>query len=548
MNYNQFLLLMRRIETKNIIFINLILLFAIVLFFYSCANVASLSGGPKDTIPPKLDSLKSTENFKTNFRPDKIVLNFNEWIELRNQNQILVSPPTGKKPEIKLKGKSVIIQFDKSDTLRDNTTYNINFGKSIVDYTEANPYTNFSYIFSTGDHIDSLELKGKILNSFDKKAEKDYYVMLYESDQDSIVAKSQPYYFAISDDKGDFRISNIKEGKYKIFTLKDANANFLYDNTSEMIGFQDSMVNITNDSLKKQIELSVFLPDLPLIVKESSIADFGKIKLVYSRKPDSLKILNSSLPIHSTEIFQDSTLVWFEQKNQKDSISLIIESENKQDTLNLKTRKNFSTAPLIYKASKSGFSLHPDKAIVLEFNQPVHILNRDLIEITDTLNVKYEFNILNDSISKRKLLLKSLLKENSKYNLKILPGAFQSNFDQKNDTIISEIKTLKRENFGTMICKFDSLNFNNQYIFRLLQKETRLEERIINGKSQIELKYTGLEPGIYTLEVIIDENKNGRWNSGNYYLKQQSEKAFKFQLNELKRNWEQVEKLKIKSQ
>jgi len=88
---------MHRIKTKNIILVSTILFFAIILFFYSCANVASLSGGPKDTIPPKLDSLKSTANFKTNFIPDKIVLNFNEWIELRNQNQILVSPPTGKK-------------------------------------------------------------------------------------------------------------------------------------------------------------------------------------------------------------------------------------------------------------------------------------------------------------------------------------------------------------------------------------------------------------------------------------------------------------------
>jgi len=539
---------MHRIKTKNIILVSTILFFAIILFFYSCANVASLSGGPKDTIAPKLDSLKSTANFKTNFIPDKIVLNFNEWIELRNQNQILVSPPTGKKLEIKLKGKSIIIQFDKSDTLRENTTYNINFGKSIVDYTESNPYTNFSYIFSTGDHIDSLELKGKIINSFDKKAEKDYYVMLYESDQDSIVAKSKPYYFAISDDKGDFRISNLKEGKYKIFALKDANANFLYDNTSEMIGFHDTLVQVANDSLKKPIELSVFLPDLPLIIKESSITDFGKIKLVYSRHPDSLKILYSSLPIHSTEIFNDSTLIWFEQKNQKDSINLIIESENKLDTLNLKSRKNFSNSPLIYRSSKSGLSLHPDKAIVLEFNQPVNILNRDLIEITDTMGVKYEFSIWNDSLSKRKLFLKSLLKENSKYNLKILPGAFQSNFDQKNDTIISIIKTLKRENFGTLICKFDSLDINNQYIFRLMQKESKLDEMIIKGKNQIEFKYIGLEPGIYNMEVIIDENKNNRWNSGNYYLKQQSEKVFKFQLNELKRNWEQVEKLKIKSQ
>lgn len=537
---------MHSIKTKNIILNNLILLFASIIIFYSCANVASLSGGPKDLVPPILDSLKSTANFKTNYKPDKIVLNFNEWIELRNQNQILVSPPTGKRPEFKLKGKSIIIQFDKYDTLRDNTTYSINFGKSIVDYTEANPYTNFSFIFSTGDHIDSLELKGKIINSFDKKAEKDYYVMLYDSDQDSIVANSKPYYFAISDDKGDFRISNIKEGKYKIFALKDANANFLYDNTSEMIGFLDTMVQVKNDTISRPIELSVFLPDLPLIIKESSITDYGKIKIVYSRKPDSLKILYSSLPIHSTEIFPDSTLIWFEQKIPRDSINLIIESENKKDTLDLKSKKNFKPSPLIFKASKSGMSLHPDKVIVLEFNQPLNILNHDLIEITDTLGTKYEINISNDSLSKRKLLLKFPIKENTKYNLKILPGAFQTNFDQTNDTIITVIKTLKRENFGTMICKFDSLDINNQYIFRLLQKETKIEELIIKGKNQIELKYIGLDPGIYTLEVISDDNKNGRWNSGNYYLKQQSEKVFKFQLNELKRNWEQVEKLKIK--
>lgn len=525
----------------------LIYIFFTILVFTGCANIATLSGGPKDLLAPRMDSLKSTPNFQTRYKPLKVNLHFDEWIILKNQDQILVSPPVPKKPKVKQKGKHISIEFDKKDTLRENTTYNMNFGNSICDFTEGNPVSNFSFVFSTGDKIDSLEFEGKVLNSYENKPEKDFLVMLYDQKDDSVVIKSEPYYFAYTNESGSFRITNIREGLFKVFVLKDANANFLYDNVSEKIGFIDTMVRISADTLKSKIEIKVFQPDIAVQIKDKNIADYGKISLALSRKPDSLKILNSTVKILEKESIKDSVFVWFDTSEPFDSIQLVIKIEDKTDSLNIKQRKKFNK-PAILKAlvPKGIVSIHPDKAILLDFNQPVFLIDTTGIEISDTGKVRQVFTVKNDSLNLRQFRINGNWKDDMVYSITVLPGVFKGLHNQFNDSISMNFRTLKRSDFGTLICQIDSLDTETQYIIQLKQKENIIAERIIRDKSVEELKFPGLEPGNYMIDVIIDDNKNGRWNGGNYFRKLQSEKTLKFQLNELKKNWDQVEKLSIK--
>ncbi|MEM9850056.1 MAG: Ig-like domain-containing protein, partial [Bacteroidota bacterium] len=144
-----------------------IIIFSSLIFssfiLIQCANPGTLTGGPKDEQPPRLDSLESTPNLQTNFEVQDIVLTFDEWIKLNNPfTQIVVSPPLDPKPEVSLKGKSVLIEFDETTELRANATYTINFGEAIQDLTEGNPAENLRFVFSTGDFIDSLEVSGQI--------------------------------------------------------------------------------------------------------------------------------------------------------------------------------------------------------------------------------------------------------------------------------------------------------------------------------------------------------------------------------------------------
>src|ERR1017187_10000846 len=159
-----------------------------------CAQIVTPGGGPKDTKPPHVIKY-SPDSAAINFKSKRIVILFNEFIQLNDvQKNLLISPPMKKMPDVKVKGKMLVI--DLKDSLKKNTTYTFNFGKSIKDYTEGNTLEDFQYVFSTGTYIDSLQLSGKIKNGFDLKTEKDILVMLYDSLNDSVPYKKLPSYFA----------------------------------------------------------------------------------------------------------------------------------------------------------------------------------------------------------------------------------------------------------------------------------------------------------------------------------------------------------------
>ncbi|MEK6616765.1 MAG: Ig-like domain-containing protein, partial [Bacteroidota bacterium] len=144
-----------------------------------CAQIVNPNGGPKDVSPPHAVKY-IPDSAKTNFSTKNIVIVFDEYIQLNDlQKQLVISPPMNIQPEIKVKGKSLLIEL--KDTLRKNTTYTFNFGNSIRDFTEANALEDFQYVFSTGSFIDSLKLSGAVKNAFDLKTEKGILVMLYDT-------------------------------------------------------------------------------------------------------------------------------------------------------------------------------------------------------------------------------------------------------------------------------------------------------------------------------------------------------------------------------
>ena len=205
------------------------------LFWVGCANIVSPQGGPKDVVPPQIDTLQSTPFGQTNFKGKQITLTFNEWISLDNPQQILISPPLKRRADISLKNKSVVVRW--TDTLRENTTYSLSFGKAIRDYTEGNVAQNLRFAFSTGSVIDTLRTEGNVADALTGIAVKEVLVQLYDTFQDSVVRKQSPNYFAITDETGHFSIENVKAGTYKIIALKDVNSNYRYDQDGEAIAF-----------------------------------------------------------------------------------------------------------------------------------------------------------------------------------------------------------------------------------------------------------------------------------------------------------------------
>lgn len=225
---------------KNIFQIPVILISA-VLVFVACAQQGAPTGGPEDVDPPTvLES--SPENYSINFEENRIQITFDEFLNMTNFTQeLVVSPPMEEKPVIKMKNKTLIIDFEEE--LKEDVTYTFNFGEGISDLNEGNTLLNYEYVFSTGNYLDSLSIKGTLRNALDLTApEPPIFVMLYRELADTMPLTTIPYYVGRTDKEGNFAVNNLKEGVYKMFVLKDGNNNFLFDLPSEQIAFLDTSV------------------------------------------------------------------------------------------------------------------------------------------------------------------------------------------------------------------------------------------------------------------------------------------------------------------
>ena len=223
------------------------------LFLFSCAQQGSPSGGPKDLDPPEV--LESNpDNYSTNFLDKKISITFDEYLDMGNFTQeLVVSPPMEEKPEVRLKSKTLIIDFEEE--LKKDVTYTFNFGDGIKDLNEKNILQNYEYVFSTGDYLDSLSIKGRLRNASDLSIpEGQISVMLYNELNDSLPLKEIPYYIGRGDVEGNYAVNNLRPDVYKLFVLKDGNNNFLFDAQTEEIAFLDSSL-VLNANYIQQILL-----------------------------------------------------------------------------------------------------------------------------------------------------------------------------------------------------------------------------------------------------------------------------------------------------
>ena len=211
--------------------------------------------GPKDTQPPQVIKIRPP-NYSAHFKGDRFEIDFDEFIELNNINQsLLISPPMDELPDFKAKGKTLLVKFNEE--LKENTTYTLFFGDAIVDITEKNPVIENTYIFSTGDRVDSMSMEGKVINAIDLQPAADVFVMLYkvtdkavtlndngnrDIELDSMPMLFKPFYLSKTNENGQYKFNGLADEKYLIFALRDLNSNHIFDQPTEEIAFLDSLV------------------------------------------------------------------------------------------------------------------------------------------------------------------------------------------------------------------------------------------------------------------------------------------------------------------
>ena len=298
----------------------------LVIIGYSCASMGTPDGGPYDEMPPKF--VKSTPHLReVNVKNKKFELEFDEFIKLEKASEkVVISPPQLEQPEIKVVGKKVVGEF--LDELKDSTTYTIDFSDAIVDNNEGNPMGHFTYSFSTGASIDTMEVSGTVLNAADLEPIKGIQVGLHKNLNDSAFTKLPFDRVSRTDSRGHFSIRGVAPGKYRIYALMDGNQNYLFDSKTEAIAFSDSIIipsmmpatrqdTIWKDTLTidtiKTVGYTRFMPDdiILRVFKEENTRQFfsrsqrdkeNHFILKFSAKADTLPTL-TGLNFDATDAF-----------------------------------------------------------------------------------------------------------------------------------------------------------------------------------------------------------------------------------------------------
>ncbi|TDE01551.1 Ig-like domain-containing protein [Flavobacterium sandaracinum] len=524
---------------NNLRYAFLLLLFIVV----GCAKRGSITGGLKDTIAPVLKA-SYPENFSKNFKGNEIKLVFDENIKLKNLNkQLIISPPMKNEPLILPTTASKTITIKIKDTLQANTTYSFNFGQSIADNNEGNPFNQFKYVFSTGDYIDSLSLDGIVKSAYDKEIESFVSVMLYDVNDtfnDSIVYNENPRYVTNTlDSLKTFRFDNLKAGKYLLVAMKDYNSNNKYNPKTDKIGFSKEFITVPNDTI---YELELFKETLPFKIFKPSQASGNRLLVGYEGNVNSAAVspkivLKNNNDLLSTIITKfpkkDSLQIWY-KPIKVDSLNLAVAKDKYETnfTFKIKDQKKdtLSISPIQTSTIKfrERFTLESSTPLIRVENSKINLINNARTEVVFTSEYD-EFN--------QKLYFDFKKEPSENYTFTILPGALTDFFEKSNDTLTYKLNTTNTSDYGNL-----SVALENIKEFPVLIELTNIKGDVLASEyteKNTTVEFNLIDPALYTLRAIYDTNKNKEWDAGNYLEKRQAEEVIYFSKDiDVRANWD----------
>lgn len=531
----------------------------LTLLLAGCAKIVTPVGGPKDTTPPKIVK-ESPANHTTMFNSKSIKITFDEFVVLNNPNQtVIVSPPLKENPELSISGKSVIIKLP--DSLRSNTTYSIALSETIKDFTEGNPLPIYTYVFSTGSHIDSFMLSGTMKDAVSLDMAKNVSVMLYEQDIDSLPLSVRPTYLTKTNGNGKFTFNNIKPGSYKIFALNDINNNLIYDLPTESIAFLADLVeawptpatDTTEENKKSNRGRQTSDDEQEVRLSLFTERDSNQVLSKYLNTTENLYAFpyKTDFKSFSARHLGGQELSYFQLiSNSQDSVYWYLKEaltdttwyEFTVDEHHLDTVK---ITPFKKNAKGAGSRRKTNEKSALS----VSLSNKENIYQPLTLNFSYpvkpgQFDITiykllksgNDTIVKtvqipdtfvRSIPIDYKFEEKLPYSVFIRDSVIWGYNGLTNDTVNVRFTTKTEKDYGNLLINYSIADPSCQYIvFLQNNKGNTIQQHIISAKQSV--TYAHLDPGSYKIKVIKDRNNNGRWDTGNYELKIQPEEIFFF--------------------
>lgn len=485
-----------------------LLYFIFILFVWfssGCANIVPPAGGKKDTKPPKLLSVEPADSL-LNTRVSRFEMHFDEYITTSDvAKEVEISPILAVPPVVTSLNKHVIVKIPDS-LLEENTTYRISFGNAIKDVHEGNPFTKYVYTFSTGPYFDSLQISGNIINAATGKADTGaIYAVLYSAaENDSAVVRKKPKYVAKADNSGNFSLKGLPNRKFRIYALKDANANLTYDGGAEMIGFIDRIVS-PGDSMKQPITLRIFKE-----VEDTSyrVDTSGKRRLASK---------------DSTNTGGKPTMNGLGGRNRSKAKGGPLGYIVKVDTTDTKKRTFDVTQPLI-----------------VPFND-TFIYNKARISLqydSEGVAVDVPANIYTDTTVRNVLFVKTGWKDNTLYTLKLAKGFAKDTAGKDVSPGRFSFRTLRDEDYAKMQLRLPTKYLGDTFVVRIMRDGDSIYQKKVTD-TVIDLNH--LKAGNYTFRIIVDKNKNGVWDPGDLFKKIQPEYVIPSKNTQtLKAGWENI--------
>jgi hypothetical protein len=532
------------------------LLYLFFILAIACARQTAPTGGPKDTIPPRLITAKP-KNQQLNYKENSLELTFSESVELATpKEQLIITPTLGKNYDISAKKNQVTIKWEQR--LPDSTTYTFNFREAVKDITEKNPARNLRIAFSTGSYIDSLMLQGEIRTALEQTPVKDVTVALQPYTDTFNILTDHPTYFTKSDDKGVFKLENLKNTTYLLYAFTDQNRNLVADSKSERFGFLSQPIKL--DSQSQKIILPIVKRDMrPLKltgarpyntyfnIRTSKNIEGVKLKpadsskAIYSFGPDRSNIL-----VYNTYGAIDSVLLY---------VSLYDSIDNRIDTTVYAKFNTQKVTPEKFQAAITKFTFIADKGLIngsISLTKPLDkILHDSIFFNIDSLNripfteKDFIYNQVERTIQITKKVDPSFFKSNEPTPGEEAPapdttaakkpkqlnelhfgrGAFISVERDSSQTMTQKLTPLHYEELGVIIVSFNTQKKVNS-IVELVNKDKQIIASRLNTTN---INFEDLTPDDYQIRAIIDKNGNGKWDAGNYLKAEEPEEVIYYE-------------------
>ena len=519
-----------------------IIIFTLVLF--ACANVRTPTGGPDDKMPPEVIN-SFPENYSTHFRSKQIVIDFDEWVQLNDiNNQLLSSPPMDPDPVITLKKKSVIVELP--DKLLPNTTYSLSFGEGIENYKASIPAKGLKYVFSTGLELDSLHFNGQVVDAYSAKPMKDVKVMLYELLNDSVVTEEKPLYLGITDENGQFDIGYLTSGSFKCFALLDENASYTLDD-GESHGWLTNISPVLPDSsLETTIRINSRDSEIQLLSDYESDST-GFVKMAFALRSEEIKIepISSHKGEFSWPQTQDSAYFWMTEGEHLRNLELMIsDGELVLDTIEIDWFNDLPSRTIELNSSVKGKMMR-DELISFSSTRILTKIDPGKVNLAeDSLNLGFSIKI--DESQTSATLLANLM-DDRKYSIQLLPGAITSREGWINDTLDITVSTYEAEHYGNLDFSVSGLPYGKHILQFVDDKDEVVFE--YSASQDTAFSMNRVPPKTYTVRAIQDLNDNGKWDGGDYWNDIQPEKVLHYASKiQIRSNWDQLVEWRIISQ